>query len=172
MVLSNRLRSPRLLSRMAILGALVAAPLPAAFAGSSAATMPITASVTPVCVVSAAALNFGNYDPILINSTTPLDATGTITVQCIRNSSYTVTLDQGQNGTATTRSMKESGGSLLSYDLYTDSARTTVWNTANTVTGTAPSSAPIALSVYGRIPPAQNVAAGSYSDVVNVTVNF
>jgi spore coat protein U-like protein len=47
-----------------------------------------------------------------------------------------------------------------------------VWDTVSLVGGTAPSTAPIALPVYGRIPPGQLVAAGTYGDVVQATVNF
>jgi spore coat protein U-like protein len=40
------------------------------------------------------------------------------------------------------------------------------------VSGTAPSTAPVALPVYGRIPAGQLVVAGTYGDVVQATINF
>lgn len=160
--------------RLGLLGALGMAPVPTAFAASQATTMPINASVLPSCVISAGALNFGAYDPIGANATTPLDGTATITVQCIRNTTYSVTLSQGANGTASARNMLDTGGSgtLLQYELYKDSSHSTVWNLTNTVGGTASSRAPIPLTVYGRIPAAQDVIPATYSDTVAVTVNF
>lgn len=173
-------RRPRALlqgvARLALAGALVGAPLPFAMAGQSTATMPITASVAPVCVVTSGSLNFGPYDPIVVNATTPRDATGLLSLQCVRNTTYWVAISQGQNGTATERKMKDvAGPTLLTYELYTDAARTTVWNAnnpTNTVGGTATGNGAITLTVYGRIPPGQDVVASSYADTVNVTVNF
>jgi spore coat protein U-like protein len=157
-----------------VLGSLLTAPLPIAFAASSTpVSMPISASVAPICVVNSASLDFGAYDPIVANAATPLDATGTISIQCLKNSNYTVEIGAGLNGTAgPLRNMKEAGGTLLNYELYTDSTRATIWNATNTVGGTAADSSPISLIVYGRIPAGQNVVAASYSDTVDVTVNF
>lgn len=174
MSLSVTSRSRTLLVRLAGI-ALVAGvgigPQPAAYAGSATATLPINASVAPLCIVSAGAVNFGAYDPLVANASTPLDAQGTVTVQCVRNTSYSITLDQGQNGSSTARNML-GGTSLLNYELYSDSGHTSVWNTSSPVTGTATSLAPLGLTVYGRIPGGQDVAAAAYSDSISVTVNF
>jgi spore coat protein U-like protein len=59
--------------------------------------------------------------------------------------------------------------------MYKDAARTITWNTTNTNTGTATSKLTAingGFTVYGRIPAAQDVRAGSYSDTVQVTVNY
>ena len=134
--------------------------------------MPINASVSPVCIVSALPLDFGSYDPVGVNATAPKDGQGTVTVQCLRGSTYTLKLDLGLNGVGTARNMKGPSGTLMHYELYRDSARTTVWNTVNTVGGTAVSTAPLLVPVYGRIFPAQDVVAGAYTDTVTVTVEF
>ena len=59
--------------------------------------------------------------------------------------------------------------------MYKDSARTAVWGDAGGAlysAGAAPSKAPRAFTVYGRVPAGQDVPAGSYSDTIVATVNF
>lgn len=69
--------------------------------------------------------------------------------------------------------MSDGASHFLSYALYQDTGRTTVWgNTggtgvANTGTGTQN-----ALTVYGAVAAGQAVPAGSYSDTVVATVTF
>jgi spore coat protein U-like protein len=63
------------------------------------------------------------------------------------------------------------GPSVLSYFLYTDSARTNPWGSTGVgITGTGSTSLPI--QVYGQIPGGQNAAAGSYADTVTATITF
>jgi spore coat protein U-like protein len=63
------------------------------------------------------------------------------------------------------------GTDVLSYALYSDSARTTVWGgtgvAAPTPTGTAQTS-----TVYGRIAAGQNKPVGEYADTVTATDTF
>ncbi len=65
-----------------------------------------------------------------------------------------------------------SGAQRLRYELFSDPARTAVWNTTSTVGGTATSIQPIPLTVYGRVPAGQGVGVGSYADAVQSTINF
>jgi spore coat protein U-like protein len=75
--------------------------------------------------------------------------------------------------------MKQSGGNdLLKYNFYTNVSRTTILG--NGAAGTAiielkrppgkPQPWTQGLTIYGRIPPGQDVSAGSYSDTLTVTV--
>ena len=60
----------------------------------------------------------------------------------------------------------------LNYQLYSDSARGTVWDN---VTGTTLTGSGIAqgLTVYGRLPGGQlSAPAGAYSDTITATVSF
>ncbi|MFZ6658281.1 Csu type fimbrial protein [Undibacterium sp. TJN19] len=132
------------------------------------------------CTVSSLPVTFGSYDPF---SSTASDISGTVTVTC--NAlvsllvSYTVKLNEGLNGTMSARKMTN-GSSLLSYQLYSNSGRTTVWGD-----GTSGSSivndgylisviAPVIrnYSVYGRISARQNVNAGSYVDTVTILLTY
>jgi len=134
--------------------------------------MPINASVGPVCVVSAVPLNFGAYDPVVTNQSTPLDQQATITVQCLRGSAYTVKLNPGAHPAAGLRYMAGPAAAMMHYELYSDSSRTTVWDNTNFVSGSATDTTPIPITVYGRIFPGQDVVAGAYTDTVTVTVEF
>ena len=143
-------------------------------AQSSTANLNVSANVTVNCTISAAPVAFGSYDPIGANATTPLDASGAITIACTKGSTVTIGLDAGQNAAGSARRMAASP-EFLAYDLYQDTTRSTVWGNSGAGllgAGTAPSNAPRTFTVYGRVATAQNVGAGSFTDVVLATVNF
>jgi spore coat protein U-like protein len=135
------------------------------------AVIVVSAVIAPTCTIGSGALAFGGYDPIVANASAPLDAQGTFQIACTRNTTYAVGLGLGSFASGTTRRMA-GGAQRLAYELYSDPGRTAVWSVAGTVGGTAPSSAPITLTVYGRIPAGQAVAPGAYADTVQSTVNF
>lgn len=142
--------------------------------GSSNRFFTVTATVGSECTVSSSSVNFGAYDPVSANATTPRDSTGTVNVYCTPGTLATVALDLGIHASGSTRRML-AGANLLTYEIYRDSTRTVVWNTTNTNSGTSTSkNTPInsGFIAYGRIPAGQDVAIGSYSDTVLVTVNY
>jgi spore coat protein U-like protein len=121
------------------------------------------------------AVAFGVYDPLNASAT---DSAGTITYTCngpggLLNGSAVVTLSQGSSGNYAQRTM-QSGANVLGYNVYVDAARTRVWgdSTGGTFPGFAPVGRAQSLPVYGRMPPGQNVASGSYSDTLTVTFFF
>src|SRR5690606_13794436 len=109
---------------------------------------------------------FGVYDPVVANSGSDLDGTGTVSVTCTNGSAVAVTLGQGANAAGSStddvplRQMNDTGLNNIAYFLYSDSGRTTVWGntTLSDVehTGTGLSTD---LTVYGRITGGQNVPA-------------
>jgi len=136
-----------------------------------------TATVTVIseCTVSSSTVNFGAYDPVSANASTPNDSTGTVNVYCTTGTLATVSLDAGSHASGSTRRLLGTTGDFLTYEIYNDSARSVVWNTVNTDSGTSVSKlTPIngGFTAYGRIPAAQDVRIGSYSDTVLVTVNY
>ncbi len=173
-------KSLKFTTTAALFGALLFADS-RAVAGSANTTFTVTATVANNCTISAANLAFGAYDPIVANATTNLDNTGSVTITCTKGATTTIGLSAGSNGanaTGTTRAMSTGGGSpsYLSYELFSDSGRTTVWGNSGGALFTpaaAPSKAARAFTVYGRIPSGQDVPASiAYSDTITATVNF
>ena len=100
-----------------------------AFAASATSNFSVTATVSNNCTITTAAISFGSYDPVVTNASTPLDATGSVTITCTKGAATTIGLNAGNNGanaTGTTRAMK-AATTYLSYEIYQETGRTTVW---------------------------------------------
>ena len=140
-------------------------------AATSTATLTVTATVAAECTVGAATLAFGTYSTL---GSSNLDQTTSFNVACTSGTSATVGLNLGSNASGSTRRLSDGAAGFLSYELYSDSGRTTVWGNSGgaLVNYSASSNAAQAFTVYGRIPGAQNAAIGSYSDSVTITVTF
>jgi spore coat protein U-like protein len=147
------------------------------FAASPAqANLDVKADVVGNCTISTTAVSFGNYDPVSANATTALNATGKVTVTCTRGAGLSIDLGLGSNATGSTRRMTDGAttASFLTYELYSNSGRTTVWGTGTsglTITA-APSIAPRNYTVYGTVAAGQDVPVGSYADVVVASINY
>lgn len=137
-------------------------------------TFDVTATVIDSCTLTAGnTLAFGNYDP---NSGTDLDGQTTINASCTNGTTADLELDLGNNADGSTRRMADvtDGTNFLQYELYTEAGRTDVWGTgadAVTYTGQGVLSDQD-LTVYGRVPSAQDVQVDSYSDTVTVTLTI
>jgi spore coat protein U-like protein len=139
----------------------------------------VTASVTANCTITTAPVAFGAYDPVSANATSALNGAGTVSVTCTNGATTAVTLGQGSNAAggstaaAPARRLNDGGANYLTYSLYSNTGRTTIWgdtvgtSVAHTGTGTL-----TALTVYGAVDAGQNVPAGSYSDTVVATITF
>lgn len=149
---------------------------------------PLAGHAAVSCNVTATGVAFGVYNPL---AGANVDASGNVNVSCTRTGlldltpgiSYSVQLNAGNSGGYSSRELG-SGAATLNYNLYRNAARTLIWGD-----GTGGSSAQggnvsfplLNLSsvtrdndhtIYGRIFGGQNVAAGSYTDTINVTVIF
>lgn len=149
-----------------------------ALAAGIALATPAWACTLCSCSASSTSMSFGSYDP---TSPSPKDSSATISIDCsglvALFGSVEIQLSPGVSGSATARKMAQ-GSSQLSYNLYTDNARSSIWGngsggTLDIVTalnglllfGTS-------ATAYGRIPARQWVKAGSYSDNVVVTIIY
>ncbi|MDA8100190.1 MAG: spore coat U domain-containing protein [Nitrospiraceae bacterium] len=93
---------------------------------------------------------------------------------------YTITISVSPNsGGINPRTMKQIPPTIdaMNYNVYTDAARTIIWN--NAITGAADNviltlkrndPQPQRTPIYGRIPALQDIGVGSYSDSLTVTV--
>lgn len=130
------------------------------------------------CTVRATPVAFGSYN---VFNASPLDATGTITVRCTGLGgspvSYDIKLSAGLSGSYAPRQMAN-GANRLNYNLYTAATRLNVWGDGSAGTSfvsgstTQSGSETINHTVYGRVPALQNVAVGSYSGNITVTLTF
>ncbi len=143
---------------------------------SSDKTDSFTASVTVAtrCEATAGNLAFGTINPL----SSQTDSFSTITVQCSKNTPYTVGLSAGATSGATvTQRLMANGSNTMLYNLYTNSTRTTVWGNSSgswvSRTG-AGMGVDQPLTVYGRVASGQtNLASGSYSEpTITVTVTY
>jgi spore coat protein U-like protein len=139
----------------------------AAFAGGAARA---------ACTVSATGLAFGPYD---VFAPVPLDTTGTVTVTCDRNPRAAITISIGPSpvsGGFRPRQMRHVVlPDRLNYNLFTSPSLGTVWGDGSSGTSTVVlrrvrRRRPVTATIYGRIPPGQNVSVGAYSDALTVTI--
>jgi spore coat protein U-like protein len=165
-------QAPLRLVLLALVAVAATGPRGGAAAATTTGSFSVTANVTVNCKVTGTTLPFGDYDP---TSPTADDATSTLSVKCTKGAVVaSVQLDKGANAGAGTQRMMISGADKLSYNLFTDSARSLAWTSATAGNGftSAGPSTPNTLTVYGRIPIGQDVPAGNYTDTVVATVNF
>ncbi|HKW91437.1 MAG TPA: spore coat U domain-containing protein [Methylomirabilota bacterium] len=157
-----------------IFGGLVLSSATPAIAQTASTNLASSATVAKNCSITTTAVAFGGYDPVVTNATTPLDGTGTVVVTCTKGAGTRIDLGLGSNASGSTRRM--SGGTdFLTYELYQNTGRTTIWGTgaaAGQTIAAAPSKAARTFTVYGRVAAGQDVAAGSYNDTVVATINF
>jgi spore coat protein U-like protein len=128
------------------------------------------------CTVSATGVNFGSYDVFVA---TPIDSTGTVTVTCDQAPPPDVVIAIGPSGTSGAfipRQMRcASSSDRLNYNLFTNAGRSSVWGDGAAGTSTVllknvTKNRPVVTTIYGRIPPGQDVSVGTYSDSLTVTI--
>ncbi len=120
------------------------------------------------CTGAATGPSFGTYD---LFATAPLDAAGAVIFEC--SSPAEIQLSPGSSGSYASRTM-QSGPAHLAYNLYANAGRTQVWGdgSGGTATRRAGPGNRQSLPIFGRIPPLQDAASGSYSDTLIVTILF
>ncbi len=127
--------------------------------------LPVAADV---CLVSVVGPSFGVYDT---NSKSPNDAVGRVQISC--KSGATIGISAGGSGSFFPRAMR-SGASTLSYNLFVDAARTGIWGEWGTGTQVRFVGEGLnrTVPIFARIPPLQDVAPGTYTDTLVVSVFF
>jgi spore coat protein U-like protein len=151
-----------------------------AHALTASSTFTVSATVAKNCLVAAGTLDFGTYNQ---GSGTDATGSGTISIRCTKNAAFTVALDKGTTagGTISQRLLADGSGNTLQYNLYTNVGMTTLFGdgtTGSTVPGTGngmSAGSAVSVTVYGKLPDSgtnPDKPAGTYSDVVNVTVTY
>ncbi|MFN4142412.1 spore coat U domain-containing protein [Aestuariivirga sp.] len=131
----------------------------------------VTATIAPSCTLDVSPLSFGSITALAGNT----DAEATVTANCTSGVSYSISLGLGAGGGVTNPAARKmtKGSESITYGLYQNAARTTVWGdqTATDFDG-AGTGASQQITVYGRIPPQMTPSAGTYSDTVIVTITY
>lgn len=113
------------------------------------------------------AVAFGTYD---VFAAAPRDATARVRLNCPKGVNARIVISKGNSPTYAPRAMA-SGADTLRYNLYLDPSHQVIWGdgTDGSDVFTSPSGNVQAV-VYARIPPGQDVAPGTYTDTLVVTV--
>ena len=136
-----------------------------------------------VCTGSSASISLGSYYG---DTGTPLDSIGSFSLTCARNGgppTATVTMGIGPSGTSGTIASRQlrrvAGPDLLSYNVFRDALRSSVWGQTaglDTVTQSVivpnRASASLLFTIYGRVPGLQSVSVGSYQDTLMITIEY
>ncbi len=156
-----------LLNKLLLAGAMAGMMGAAAYAATATNTFQARITIQADCeVTSPTDLDFGPSG--LINNN--IDATATFNVKCTNGTGYTIDLGDGANASGTQNRMTN-GTEFVNYETYQDSARTQLWDAANTVTATG-TGVDQAYTVYGRVPPQATPGVGNYTDTVTITVTY
>ncbi len=130
------------------------------------------------CSVTTTPVSFVNYD---VFSYAPTYSTGTILVNCSSPDQHplpvVISINSGGSGMFNPRQMRAATGTdRLNYYLFTDASRTVIWGDGtggtSTVTNIMTRNTPWNATIFGMVPPRQNLLTGSYSDTLLVTVDW
>jgi spore coat protein U-like protein len=164
------------LSVAALIGSLLAPTL--SLAQFKTQNMPVQAQVNANCnFTTSNTMTFTGYDPS-DPAGANLDGTVLLGVRCTRGAAVTIGIGPGGNPAAvagSTRAMRIGAtANVLGYDFYHEAGRTTLWTDtgAGLYSFSPATNAPTSITIYGRVPGAQDVPAGTYTDTVLVTVNY
>ena len=120
---------------------------------------PVTAAD---CFISTAPIMFGTINPL---QQSQVDGTGAIAIDCSASSDVTIAITPASH----LRIM--AGIELLTYNIYSDSARTRAWGDGTGI-GMAMqySGTKFRIPVYGRVLIPANATPGIYADTLTITI--
>jgi spore coat protein U-like protein len=162
-----------------MLTALVALSV-SSYAATTTSNLNVSANVVSACTVTTSSVNFGDTD--LSNTSY---ANGDVSVNCPEGTAYNIALDAGLHLITSPflyRTVQDSGGSQVWYLLWKDNGSQQEWGDsdfANTYADGSSladtgSGAIQPHTVYGQLigSSCTTCAAGTYTDVVKVTVHY
>ena len=150
--------------------------VPGVLQAATSSTFQVSAQIVAGCLVVGGVTNYGVLDfgtqSALSTATLSTSLGGTtVTFQCTPGVAVSMSLDGGQNSASGNRYLKRSGGTqVLAYQLYRDAAYTQSLGIGSSVAVSYSDPTAIKLPVYGRTTLTGTLPAGTYTDVVQVTV--
>ncbi|WP_241653237.1 Csu type fimbrial protein [Pseudomonas alkylphenolica] len=152
--------------------------LPAPAPGDTTSTFQVSAQVVAGCLVLGGVSNYGNLDFGSVSAlltgpvTTALSGT-TVTLQCTPGMALNMSIDAGQNSASASRNLKRTTGTqLVAYQLFRDAGFSQSLGINQSVAVTYSDANTIKLPVYARAQLPGNLPAGTYTDVVQVTLTW
>lgn len=152
-----------------------------ASAAPQTANITVTATLLPTCLAGFLVNGFTSFGTLdfgsVVTLTRPVSVVGqanngAITVQCSKGTSFNVLLSGGQSSNTNNRYLSGgSSGQHVSYNLYTDATYSQIWDNSTGVSQIATGQV-VAIPVYGLVPAQSTPAVGTYSDTIQVTVNW
>lgn len=129
------------------------------------------------CNITTTAASDVDFLTHLRGADAPVDASGTLTINCTLDTPYNVGLNAGLNSTSPTPSAVNrrmtNGSEFVPYGLYRDAARQLLWGEVigtETLAGVGTAS-DVDVPVYGRVP-STDYPPGTYTDTVVATVTY
>lgn len=136
-------------------------------AATATATVQVTATILPSCVLTTADINIPTYNA---SAGTAATANGSIKVTCSRSLAYDVKLNAGASGNENARVLKN-GVNSLNYVISYNGAN---FNSTNFISmaGASNTGVETTYPVKVDIPVGQFVPAGTYEDTLTATVSY
>jgi spore coat protein U-like protein len=138
------------------------------------------------CTVAVQDMEFGTYNPY---SASPLDAAGSLSVQCSSTTGSTEEVNYAISISGSNRTMGSSlnprilrgDGADMEYNLYLDGSRSRIWGDGSsgseqavgTVVAQSMGTATAMHTIFGRVPGQQpQIAPGDYTDILTVSISY
>jgi len=139
---------------------------------TSTANLNVSLTINKTCAINDQNLTF---DP-QIGLNTNVDNNAQFSVTCTNGLPYKVGFGLGLHAQGTQRRMRMNDGSsnFVEYQIYKDSNRTQILDAvggSGTISAKGNGNAQ-SIDVYGRVPPQPNPPAGTYTDIVLVTMAY
>lgn len=164
--------------------ALLLATSPAFAASPVTDSFEVNATVKGACVIlNSNNMPFGLYNPVTIEGAPATATESSIAIRCTNGlTQVSVFLSEGENPLPSStcaqprRQLVSEENNKITYQIYQDEQRSKVWgcdeSNAQNVQQFVSSIVPVTLNTFSLIPGGQNIAKGTYVDVVNVSVQF
>jgi len=163
--------------RLALGLALVAAVAPVPLDAATTSTFLVNATIQAGCLVVGGVanygnLNFGSFSALsTAAATTQLSGT-TVTLQCTPGVTLNMAVDGGQNNNGSRNLKRSSGSNLQVYQLFRDAAFSQALGINQTVAVSYSDPTAIQLPIYARAQLTGALPAGTYTDVLQVTLTW
>ena len=155
---------------LALAAGIAASPaLAAGVTGQEATnTIQVSLNISTACTLTTNPMSFGTVTTATGGATASSDTR----VNCTPGAAYNVVVDAGQNdgGTGLRKLKSTTTAATVDYGIYTDTGRTIPWTVAGfSSTGNG---ADQTIPVLGKLTQATQVGAGTYQDLLTVTLNY